>query len=131
MVRYPNLNSMGKILNGNIYSGQRDKKRDVRRAFNQTQRKEILYQQDSKCARCHQRLDPRDIHYHHEKPWASGGRTITTNGRAVCGSCHNILHHEIKVKESDKTKKSNRDNNSFGLSSYKLPKYKPPKFDFL
>lgn len=114
-------------------SGQREERRDGRRAFNQTQRKEILYQQDNKCARseCHKKLDPRDIRYHHEKPWASGGRTITINGRAVCGSCHNILHHKMNLKKSDKKRKPNKNNNPLGIpSSYNLPKFKPQKLDF-
>lgn len=32
--------------------------RDGRRAFTQTQKNEILYQQNSKCAKCHEMLDP-------------------------------------------------------------------------
>jgi nitrate/TMAO reductase-like tetraheme cytochrome c subunit len=89
--------------------------RDERRAFNTTQRKEILHQQDNRCARnlCHKRLDPRDIHFHHDKPWASGGRTITENGRALCGSCHNIVEHEKRLKDVDRKRPGSK-NGSFG-----------------
>jgi len=113
----------------NLYgSSKKESERDGRRNFSQTQRKEILYQQDNRCARteCHKRLDPRDIHYHHEKPWASGGRTITTNGRAVCGSCHNILGHEENLKRVDK-KRPHKSNNYLGLPEFKPYKFKPAK----
>src|SRR3989337_3857429 len=63
-------------------------KKDSRRSFTTTQKKEILYQQDNKCAKCHEKLDPRAMHFHHEKPWGSGGRTITANGRALDAKCH-------------------------------------------
>ena len=77
-------------------------KKDSRRSFTSTQKKEILYQQDNKCARCHEKLDPRTIHFHHKKPWSSGGRTITTNGRALCANCHEIVSHEDILKGVDK-----------------------------
>ncbi len=89
--------------------------RDTRRAFSQTQKKEILYQQDNKCARCHKELDPREIDFDHKKPWASGGRTITVNGRVLCGSCHKIVTHETKLKEIDRKRKPKQDNRLFGL----------------
>lgn len=98
-----------------------EKKRDTQRAFNRTQQKEILYQQDNKCARCHKKLDPRSIEFDHMKPWASGGRTITQNGRALCGECHNIITHETKLKTSDKKKR--REPNPLGLPTIKMPKF--------
>lgn len=73
-------------------------KRDSRRSFSSTQKKEILYQQDSKCARCHKKLDPRATHFHHEKPWSSGGRTKVVNGRALCADCHEIISHKDRLK---------------------------------
>jgi 5-methylcytosine-specific restriction endonuclease McrA len=81
------------------------KKKDIRRSFSPTQKKEILYQQDHKCARCHKKLDPRATHFHHEKPWSSGGRTKTANGRALCASCHEILSHKERLKRVDKKKR--------------------------
>lgn len=82
--------------------GQKKKEgRDKRRYFNKTEKKEILYQQDSKCANCHERLDPRAIHFHHEKAWADGGRSIAVNGRAVCPTCHEILEHKQRLKKSE------------------------------
>lgn len=80
-------------------------KKDSRRSFSETQKKEIRYQQDNKCARCHEKLDPRVIHYHHKKPWASGGRTIVVNGRALCPKCHEIITHEDRLKRVDKKRK--------------------------
>jgi len=87
---------------------KRKTKRDSRRAFTKTQQEEILYQQDSKCAVCHKKLDPRAIHFHHNKPWASGGRTITRNGRAVCPKCHEILTHKERLKKVDKKRRKRK-----------------------
>jgi 5-methylcytosine-specific restriction endonuclease McrA len=88
-------------------------RKDSRRAFSPTQKKEILYQQDGKCARCHEKLDPRAIHYHHRKPWASGGRTIRENGRALCPKCHEITSHEDRLKRIDKKRKPRTTNPFF------------------
>jgi hypothetical protein len=96
-------------------------KRDSRRSFNRTQKNDILHQQDNKCAICHKKLDSRDIHYHHKKPWSSGGGTITENGRAVCGSCHNIISHKERLKKVDKKRKRKQS------SPFDLPKVKFPK----
>ena len=85
---------------GLIDSSNKKSDRDSRRSFNQTQRKEILYQQDNKCAICHKKLDPRDIEYDHKKSWASGGRTKAVNGRALCGSCHNKVTHKTESEKN-------------------------------
>lgn len=91
-------------------------KRDGNRAFNQTQKKEILFQQNNKCARCHGSLDPRDIEFDHKKPWAANGRTITQNGRALHGSCHNIVTHQTRLKKVDRKRKPKpRTSNPFEL----------------
>ena len=65
---------------GLMQTSKKETERDTRRCFSPTQRKELLYQQNNKCARCHKPLDPRAIQYDHTKPWASGGRTITVMG---------------------------------------------------
>ena len=96
--------------------------RDRRRSFSQTQKKEILYQQDNICAKCHKKLDPREVEFDHKKPWAAGGRTIVVNGRALCGSCHKIVTHNTKLKEVDK-KREPKSNNIIGRSIFDtLPK---------
>lgn len=76
--------------------------RDTRRSFTQAQRKQIQYQQGGKCAVCKKPLDQRDIEYDHKKPWAERGRTVTENGRALCGSCHNKVTHEHQLKKVEK-----------------------------
>ncbi|MFA5573363.1 MAG: HNH endonuclease [Crenarchaeota archaeon] len=76
--------------------------RDIRRAFAQTQKNEILFQQDGKCAECHKKLDPRTVEFDHKEPWASGGRTVTINGRALCVGCHKIISHRHRLKQVDK-----------------------------
>ena len=80
--------------------------KDSRRSFNLTQRNEILYQQNGKCAICHEKLDPRAIEYDHKKPWASGGRTIKENGRALCANCHKKITHDARLKRVDKKRSS-------------------------
>lgn len=75
--------------------------RDSRRTFSPTQRNEILHQQNNRCANCQKQLDPRDTHFDHKKPWADRGRTIIANGRALCGSCHNIITHEERLRRVD------------------------------
>ena len=92
-----------------FYSSQQKRvERDSRRAFTQTQKNEILFQQDYKCAICHKKLDPRAIEYDHIKPWAAGGRTITINGRALCANCHRIFTKESIRKKADKKHKKRK-----------------------
>ena len=83
-------------------------KRDQRRAFTKTQKNELLYQQDGKCAsaRCHhKKLDPRATQFDHKKPWVSGGRTIRKNGRALCSECHSIITHNQRLRKTEKKQK--------------------------
>lgn len=96
-------------------------KRDSRRAFSRTQKKEILSKQNNKCARCHKKLDPRAIHFHHKKPWSSGGKTTVANGKAVCADCHEILSHEERLKKVDKKRKK-KPSSIFDLPKIELPK---------
>jgi nitrate/TMAO reductase-like tetraheme cytochrome c subunit len=78
------------------------KEKDTRRTFTKTQKNEILAQQDNKCAECQQKLDPRATEFDHKKPWASGGRTIVVNGRALCANCHKIASHKHRLKQVDR-----------------------------
>ena len=78
--------------------------RDKRRAFTITQKTAILYQQDSKCAICHKKLDPRAIDYDHIKEWSASGKTIIKNGAALCPICHRIKTHKSLVKKIDHPK---------------------------
>lgn len=87
-----------------LYPSQ-PKEKDSRRSFSPTQQKAILHQQDNKCAICHEKLDPRATEFDHKKPWASGGRTIKENGRALCANCHKIATHETRLKQIDKKRK--------------------------
>jgi hypothetical protein len=104
-----------------------DSGRDKKRAFNQTQKKQILYAQNNKCAICHKILDPRDIEYDHKTPWADKGRTKVKNGRAVCGSCHNIKTHNDKLKKTEgkkTTKKVPVNPLDVKIPGLKMPKMK-------
>jgi hypothetical protein len=80
--------------------------RDSRRSFTQTQKNEILYQQNNKCAKCHKKLDIRIIQYDHIKAWADTGRTITQNGAALHPDCHALKTHIDRVKKIDKQETS-------------------------
>jgi len=84
-------------------------RKDSRRSFSPTQKKAILSQQDHKCASCHEKLDIA-IHFHHAKPWSSGGRTIVQNGRALCANCHEKVTHKDRLKRVDKKRKPRNTN---------------------
>ena len=88
-------------------------RKDSRRSFTSTQKNQILHQQDNKCARCHEKLDPRATEFDHKKPWASGGRTIVVNGRALCANCHKKITHETLLKRVDKKRKPRNTNPFF------------------
>ena len=77
------------------------------------QKKEILYQQNSKCAECHEKLTPRATQFDHKKPWSSGGRTIVVNGRALCSKCHDIISHKQRLRTGDKKRKPKNANSLF------------------
>lgn len=101
--------------NSSLSIGTTKPKKDTRRAFTQTQKNDILYQQDNKCASSlchHEKLDPRATEFDHKKAWASGGRTIRENGRALCPKCHKIITHNQRLKKIDK-KRPARDSNIF------------------
>lgn len=108
-------------------SSKKETKRDTRRSFTQTQKNEILYQQDNKCALCHGKLDPRDKEFDHKKAWAAKGRTKTQNGRAVCGSCHNKITHKQRLKKVDTKRKTKSNNVNSGLPLINLPEIKMQK----
>lgn len=78
---------------------EKSKKRDRRRSFTRTQKNEILYQQDNKCAVCHNKLDPRATEFDHEKPWASGGRTVIANDRAYVQTAIELLPIRLDLRK--------------------------------
>ena len=89
-----------------FYSSQQKRvERDSRRAFTQTQKNEILSRQNYKCAKCHKPLDLITAEFDHIKPWEAGGRTITSNGRALCADCHKRVTHKTRLKKVDKNRK--------------------------
>jgi 5-methylcytosine-specific restriction endonuclease McrA len=91
-----------------------ESKRDGHSDFTITQKNEIWYQQDGKCAVCHKKLDARSVEYDHKNPWAAKGRTTTVNGRALHTDCHKIETHEKGQQQVDaKTKKDSGGNPHF------------------
>jgi hypothetical protein len=102
-----------------------NKSRDTRRSFTTPQKNEILYQQNNLCAGedCnHKRLDPRTTRFHHIKPWSEKGRTITTNGAALCPGCHEIVHHYKRL--------DNVENRSDGDEEEEYEEQEAPKDPF-
>jgi DNA-directed RNA polymerase subunit RPC12/RpoP len=87
-------------------------RRDSRRSFSSTQKKQILAQQDYKCARCHKKLGVA-YHFHHAKSWSSGGKTTVKNGRALCANCHEEITHKERLEKTDKRRKKRE--SSFSL----------------
>jgi 5-methylcytosine-specific restriction endonuclease McrA len=85
-----------------VIAKEQTKGKDARRAFTQTQKNEILVQQDYKCAECRKKLDLRATEFDHKKPWASGGRTIVVNGRALCADCHKIISHKHRLRQVER-----------------------------
>jgi len=81
--------------------------RDKRRAFTITQKNNILYQQDNKCAICHRKLDIRIVEYDHIKAWSAEGKTIVKNGAALCPNCHRKKTFSQRLKAVDKPKTEN------------------------
>ena len=82
--------------------------RDKRRAFTQTQKNEILYQQGNKCAMCHEKLDPRAIEFDHCKEWSASGKTTIKNGAALCRTCHGIKTYNSRLKKIDKPQRERK-----------------------
>ena len=79
------------------------------RAFTNYQKKEIIYQQDGKCASTlcnHKKLEPKQTKFEHKKPWTKKGRIVMQHGRAVCIECHStkIDTRKAKVPKKSKTK---------------------------
>ena len=85
-----------------VVQKEQTKEKDERRAFTQTQKNEILVQQDYKCAECRKKLDLRATEFDHKKPWATGGRTIVVNGRALCADCHKIISHKHRLRQVER-----------------------------
>lgn len=96
--------------------------RDERSSFTRTQKNEILYQQDGKCAVCHKKLDTRSVEYDHKKPWAAKGRTITADGRALHADCHKIETHKKGLKQEDGKPKKDTYSSGINPNFSKLPR---------
>lgn len=114
-----------------LYPGQPKKiQRDSRRRFTKSQEKEIWSKQNGRCFRCKKPLDIRTTKYHHIKPWSEGGKTETKNGQALHPHCHDLEHHEKRIKNLNKKAGANNQNkknkkNVFNpLGDFNLPNKK-------
>lgn len=117
------------MFNYNPFGNDKNGGRDKRRSFTQSQKNQIRYQQNDKCAICHKPLDPRTTHYDHKKAWADKGRTVVQNGRALHAECHSIKHHTERLKKAEgkSKKKAPCGPLDIKLPKVKLPKFRPPK----
>ena len=67
-------------------------------AWRRKARPQALYDAGYKCQRCHTSLAGGDGNVHHRKPYkqAPALRTEPLNLMALCRSCHDAEHHEMK-----------------------------------
>ena len=82
--------------------------RDSRRRFTVTQQKEILHRQKYLCDKCGDKLDLRATEFDHIAPWADEGKTIVSNGRALCSNCHRKISSKNTLKKIDKKRKTKK-----------------------
>lgn len=61
---------------------------DSKRYFTSYDKGQIWDRQNGKCAKCKKQLNHDTVDYDHIKPWAKGGKTIPSNGQALCAECH-------------------------------------------
>jgi superfamily II DNA or RNA helicase len=59
----------------------------MKRLFSRRQRIILLFVAGGKCQICNQRLK-REFHADHISPFSKGGKTITSNGQALCPKCN-------------------------------------------
>ena len=86
-------------------SRNRKRERDARRAFTETQKKEIFKRQKGKCAMCGKKLDWTHTEYDHKTSHSSGGKTTVRNGMALCLDCHRDKTRKETLKKVDKKRR--------------------------
>ena len=101
------------------WSSKREKERDTRRAFSQSQKSEIWDRQKGICrgSHCgHSQLLRAATHYDHIKPHEDGGKTIVKNGQALCATCHALKSNKDRLKKVDKKRKGKiKKNTNYGF----------------
>ncbi|MBI2664225.1 HNH endonuclease [Candidatus Woesearchaeota archaeon] len=105
-------------------SRQKETERDTRRAFSQTQRNEIWDRQKGKCAGSHCGHKPllrSATHYDHIIPWEKGGKTVVSNGQALCPTCHSVKSNKDRLKNVDKKRNNKNNDNFFGGNLFGPP----------
>ncbi len=79
--------------------------RDVRRNFTHTQQVEMLERQDGRCEDCRTKLSLRTVMFHHVIPWHEGGKTVISNGVALCPNCHITRTFEHNLGDAEESRK--------------------------
>jgi len=107
----------------NLGIGVKSKKRK-RKTVPTSIKKEVLYKQNYKCAKCGKKLPPTR-HFHHKKAISKGGKNTIGNIIALCPNCHAKIHHRERVRTANKkVKEKKKKKNAWEID------YKPPKFKF-
>ncbi|MCX6818524.1 MAG: HNH endonuclease [Candidatus Aenigmarchaeota archaeon] len=106
------------------HTPKKEAERDTRRAFSQTQRNEIWDRQKGKCtgSHCgHKTLLRSATHYDHIIPWEKGGKTVVSNGQALCPTCHSVKSNKDRLKKVDKKRGNKSNDNLFGGNLFGPP----------
>ena len=75
-------------LSNQIINATNADPKDPRRNFSRSQRQEIFEQSGGHCQKCKASLSKSNFHADHIYPHSRGGKTIASNGRALCSGCN-------------------------------------------
>ena len=88
------------------------KKRDQRDDVDDSLRKRLFFEQEGKCACCHNKISIENSHFDHIIPWDYVGDELSNNGQLLCSYCNehknNNVYYLLKrklIKKNIKTTK--------------------------
>ncbi len=62
--------------------------KDNKRLFDQNQKIVMWRRDNGKCGECDRRVEFKDMHADHVKPYSKGGKTTVENGQTLCAKCN-------------------------------------------
>ena len=92
---------LGNPLTHDIF-GNPIKQKNKREPIKKSQKNLVFDNQKGKCYFCKKRLNLSSTHFDHIKEVARGGRSTTSNLRAVCANYHLERHNRDKAMKADK-----------------------------
>jgi 5-methylcytosine-specific restriction endonuclease McrA len=110
-----------KAILGGGFLGKSENKRQP---ISKSQKDMVWDKQRGNCWFCKKKLCPSYTHYDHIKEVSKGGKSITSNLRAVCANCHSKRHKFDKAKIADKRKARTNSSTGYGMPTFKIPKFK-------